>query len=78
MPDNCCYHVRSRSSTTFVDPKRVQQMRDWTRAELQTEPALSSQFIFADLPKPLAPRNLLFERRWYTLANDQPTALLGE
>lgn len=62
--------------TTFVGSKRVSQMRDWTKAELISEPQLSSMFIFAELPKPLAPRDLLFEHRWYTLASDQPIALL--
>jgi len=62
--------------TTFVSAKRVAQMREWTKAELQTEPQLAGMFIFAELPKPLEPRHLLFERRWYTLASDQPIALL--
>jgi Replication-relaxation len=64
--------------TTFVSSKRVQQMLDWTKAELVTEPQLASMFIFTELPKPLAPRNLLFERRWYGLTTDQPFAVLGE
>ena len=62
--------------TTFISSKRVQQMRDWTRAEIQTEPQLAGMFIFAELPKPLEPHHLLFERRWLTLASDQPIALL--
>jgi hypothetical protein len=61
--------------TTFVSPKRVAQMREWTKAELATEPQLASMFIFAELPRPLEPRHLLFERRWYTLPSDQPIAL---
>lgn len=64
--------------TTFISAKRVTQMREWTKAELATDPQLAGLFIFAELPKPLEPRNLLFEKRWYTLANDQPIALLGE
>jgi hypothetical protein len=60
----------------FVGAKRLQQMRDWTRDELQDSPQLINVFLFADLPKPLEPGHLLFERRWYTLANDQPIALL--
>lgn len=63
--------------TTFIG-KRVAQLREWTKAELATEPTLANMFIFAELPKPLEPQNLLFERRWYTLASDQPIALLGE
>jgi Replication-relaxation len=62
--------------TTFISSKRVAQMREWTKAELATEPQLSSIFIFAELPKPLEPHHLLFERRWYTLADGQPIALL--
>jgi Replication-relaxation len=62
--------------TTFISSKRVAQMREWTKTELATEPQLAGMFIFAELPKPLEPRNLLFERRWYTLASDQPIALL--
>ena len=64
--------------TTFISSKRVTQMREWTKAELQAEPQLANMFIFAELPKPLEPRNLLFERRWHTLTNDQPIDLLGE
>ena len=63
--------------TTFIG-KRVAQMREWTKAELATEPTLANMFIFAELPKPVEPQHLLFERRWYTLASDQPIALLGE
>jgi protein involved in plasmid replication-relaxation len=60
----------------FVGQKRLQQMYDWTRDELQDDPQLFNLFLFADLPKPLEPQHLLFERLWYTLANDQPIALL--
>ena len=62
--------------TTFVSAKRVAQMREWTKAELLNEPQLAGMFIFAELPKPLEPQHLLFERRWLTLASDQPIALL--
>jgi hypothetical protein len=63
--------------TTFIG-KRVAQMREWTKAELVTEPTLANMFIFAVLPKPLEARHMLFERCWYTLADDNPIALLGE
>jgi len=63
---------------TFVGLKRIQQMREWTFAELQDSPSLVSRFLFADLPKPLEPHHLLFEHRWYTLTDGQPIALLGE
>jgi hypothetical protein len=62
--------------TTFISARRVDQMRDWTIAELMADPQLAAFFVFAELPKPLEPRNLLFERRWYTLSSDQPIALL--
>ena len=64
--------------TTFIGAKRVAQMRDWTHQELQDSPQLMQMFLFADLPKPVEPSNLLFERRWYTLVSDQPIALLEE
>jgi hypothetical protein len=63
--------------TTFL-PKRVPQMREWTKAELAAHTQLQNMFIFAELPKPLEAKHLLFERRWYTLTQDQPIALLGE
>ena len=53
-------------------------MREWTFQELQGNPQLMGLFIFAELPKPLEPKHLLFERRWYTLTDGQPLALLGE
>ena len=62
--------------TTFVSSKRVTQMREWTKVELTTEPQLANMFIFAELPRPLEPQHLLFERRWLTLSSDQPIALL--
>lgn len=62
--------------TTFISSCRVAQMREWTSAELAHEPQLAAFFVFAELPRPLEPRNLLFERRWYTLSSDQPIALL--
>jgi len=64
--------------TTFVSSRRTAQMREWTKAELATEPQLASIFIFAELPRPLEPRHLLFERRWITLNTDQPIALLSD
>jgi hypothetical protein len=64
--------------TTFISARRVQQMREWAKAELAAEPQLAGLFIFTELPAPLEPQHLLFERCWYTLSNDQPIALLGE
>jgi hypothetical protein len=51
------------------------QMLDWTRQEWVATRQLAGRFLFAELPRPLEPRHLLFERR-LTLAHDQPTALL--
>jgi len=64
--------------TTFIGGRRIAQMREWTKAELATEPQLAGLFIFAELPRPLEPQHLLFERRWLTLAHDQPIALLSD
>jgi len=46
--------------TTFVSTRRVMHMRAWAYQELQTEPQLAALFLFAELPKPLEPRHLLF------------------
>jgi hypothetical protein len=62
--------------TSFVNAKRVAQMREWTFQELQGNPQLMGLFIFAELPQPPEPKHLLFEKRWYTLASNQPIALL--
>lgn len=64
--------------TTFVSSKRVAQMREWTKVELLAEPQLAGMFIFAELPRPLEPQNLMFDHRWLTLSNDQPIALLSD
>lgn len=64
--------------TTFISAKRVAQMREWAKAELAAEPQLAAFFIFAELPRPLEARHLLFERRWHTLTGNEPIALLGE
>ncbi len=63
--------------TTFVSARRVAQMREWTQAALAGVPQLASHFLFAELPRPLEPHHLLFERRWFTLQHEQPIALLG-
>jgi hypothetical protein len=62
--------------TTFIGSKRVMRMRDWTKLELQDAPQLAGMFIFAELPRPLEPHHLLFERRWFTPLQDNPIALL--
>lgn len=62
--------------TTFTDIKRVADLRKWTWDEVQTDQYLLGRFRFALLPKPPEPSQLLFDKRWYTLASDQPIALL--
>ncbi len=64
--------------TTLKDAKRVVQMRHWTQVELQEARAsnLAPIFLFADLAKPLEPRNVWLEKRWYGLQDSQPFALL--
>jgi Replication-relaxation len=62
--------------TSFIDMKRVMQMREWTYQELRDSPQLFGSFIFAELPKPLETKHLLFDRRWYTLQDGQPISLL--
>lgn len=65
--------------TTPKDAKRVAQMRHWTQLELQEAGAnnLAPVFLFADLAKPLEPRNVWLEKRWYGLQSSQPFALLA-
>jgi Replication-relaxation len=62
--------------TTFKDMERVAAMRRWTWDEVQSDQELAGRFRFALLPAAPEPRNLLFDKRWYTLASDQPVALL--
>jgi len=64
--------------TTFTDFKRVTDLRKWTWDELHTDTVTAGRFRFALLPRPSEPRHLLFDKRWYTLASDQPIALLGD
>src|SRR5712691_5716850 len=58
--------------TTFKDMQRVAAMRRWTWDEVHSDPELIGKFRFALLPAPPEPQHLLFEKRWYTLVNDQP------
>jgi Replication-relaxation len=62
--------------TTFTDMKRVADLRKWTWDEVRTDQYLLGRFRFALLPQPPEPQHLLFDKRWYTLASDQPIALL--
>ncbi len=62
--------------TTFKDIQRVADMRRWTWDETNSDSELVTRFRFALLPQPPEPQHLLFDKRWYTLASDQPIALL--
>ena len=64
--------------TTLVSVKRIEQMRTWTYQELQGDAQLMKRFMFGHLPARMEPKHLFFERRWFTLADNQPIALLGE
>lgn len=68
--------------TTFVGQKRLEQMRDWTRAELTATSDLTTiggVFIFACLSPSLDPRQVWQEPQWYGLqANTAPFALLAD
>jgi hypothetical protein len=61
-----------------MNARRMMQIRQWVREELLDAPQLTSMFLFAELPIPLAPPDLLFERRWYNVTDNQPFALLRE
>jgi hypothetical protein len=62
--------------TTFTDLKRLTALRDWTWREVNADLKLAGRYRFALLPKPPEPKQLLLEKRWYTLVSDQPIALL--
>ncbi len=61
--------------TTHKGTRRLSQMREWTKQELGTD-RIAACLLFAELPRVPEPRHLVFERRWYTLVNDEPIALL--
>lgn len=64
--------------TTFTGPERVEQMRAWTRAELETEsPELGALFRFTLLPRTLQPSAVWLGPQWFSpYDNQQPQALL--
>jgi hypothetical protein len=64
--------------TTFTNMERVAALRKWTWDELSTDTGIAGRFRFGLLPRPPEPQHLLLDKRWYTLASDQPVALLGE
>lgn len=67
--------------TTLKGMKRIEQMREWTRAELAligTPVNIANVFLFGTLDKPLEPRTVWLEPRWYSLqADTQPFVLLA-
>lgn len=69
--------------TTFAGQHQLEQMREWTRAELAAtnEPKqLGMTFCFANLQRPLNPRQVWLEPWWYMPYDDvrQPMPLLAE
>ncbi len=63
--------------TVFNDPKRLEKMLAWTKAELAGEPAYLRQvFWFANLTPPLTPHIWLLDV-WQTPDNSSPLALLA-
>src|SRR5581483_4701541 len=67
--------------TTFTGIARLRQMIEWTRAELAAtnEPkTLGTIFSFTTLERPLEPRQIWLEQRWYTsYPEDGPVVLLA-
>ncbi len=72
------FRRRIRAYSAFLSSGAYKQALGITAVTVAFKPQLAGMFIFAELPKPLEPHHLLFERRWYTLTSDQPIALLGE
>jgi Replication-relaxation len=62
--------------TTCTDMQRVTNLRKWTWDVVQGDQSMYGLFRFGLLPQPPEPRNLLRDRRWYTLLNNEPIALL--
>lgn len=59
--------------TTFVGPERVEQMRKWTGAEVERDPALTPVFRFAALSRPLHPIETWLGAHWCGVHdNEQP------
>ncbi len=59
--------------TTFQDESRVDQLRFWTRAELEGEPAgLGTLFRFASFQLPLQPRTVWLEQLWRSPYDTDP------
>ena len=66
--------------TTFLGDKRRDQLRAWTRAELELtheSTSLGKIFTFASLQRPPAPLEVWTESRWRSPYDDAPQALLA-
>lgn len=63
--------------STFEGSKRLEQMRDWTRKELNGS-TLGSFFRFACFEPPLHPRAVWLEPCWYTVSGQTLQSLLSE
>lgn len=65
--------------TTHTGQHRVEQMRAWTRAELEHEPPeVGALFRFAVLPQPMHPSAVWLGPHWYSPYDaQQPQALLA-
>jgi protein involved in plasmid replication-relaxation len=64
--------------TTFNGEARLEEMRQWTRQALVSEPPqIHRAFRFAALPQPLRPKTAWLEPRWYYPEDDQPRPLLA-
>jgi hypothetical protein len=64
--------------TTFNGDDRLNEMRQWTRTALASEPPMiHAAFRFAALPQPLQPKTAWLEPRWYYPHDDRPQPLLA-
>lgn len=67
--------------TTFTGSTRLEQMREWTRQELEAtneNRAIGVRFHFAALPQPLNPHQAWLEPYWFTpYADDPPHSLFA-
>lgn len=67
--------------TTFVGAHRLEKMREWTKAELESthEPvSVGNTFLFAAFGRPLEPEQAWLKPCWYTPYNQPPLPLLSD
>jgi hypothetical protein len=71
-------HAVTIAFTTFKGAERVEQMRAWTRAELEGESAsLGKLFRFASFTRPLQPRAVWLEPHWLSPYDEALQPLLA-